>query len=263
MTTLQPQSNNLSEHDLELLSAYLDNQLVVTERAAFEKRLQVEPQLRAELEDLRATTALLRELPVLTPPRSFTLDPAMAPRPAWSFPWRLSLQLGGGLAGLALVALLSLRLLLSGSGGMAMAPAPAAVPAPQPTTAVAVLAQATAPAPPMAEAAAQPANDALHRESPASGVDQAAGASESTLMGQAETEAGAATAPTEVVGATESSSPGTVQLQPAEPLIEPASKETVQPLLSQELIFGLLIGGGVGVLALVIIAIFLARGRSL
>lgn len=116
----------LAESDLELLSAYLDNQLSVAERVSLERRLAAEPRLRAELEELRATTALLRSLEPVRPPRSFTLDPATAPRRVpsiWPFAW--AMQLGSGLAGLALVLLATVQLL----GGR---PLPAAMPAPAP-----------------------------------------------------------------------------------------------------------------------------------
>ncbi len=66
----------ITETDQELLSAYLDNQLNVAERLTVERRLQSNTALQAELQELRALKSLLNELPALTPPRSFTLDPA-------------------------------------------------------------------------------------------------------------------------------------------------------------------------------------------
>jgi anti-sigma factor RsiW len=70
--------------DLELLSAYLDDELSPRERAALEARLAVEPALQAELDELRRTVQILRAAPLLTPPRSFMLDPAIyRRRPPW------------------------------------------------------------------------------------------------------------------------------------------------------------------------------------
>ncbi len=69
----------LSSHDreLELLSAYLDNQLAQTERAKLERRLAAEPKLQATLDDLRSVKTSLASLPKVKPPRNFTLTPKM------------------------------------------------------------------------------------------------------------------------------------------------------------------------------------------
>jgi hypothetical protein len=64
----------MDDRDYELLSAYIDNALNATERAALEKRLAAEPALRQELRALQQTVRLLRELPTLQAPRSFTLS---------------------------------------------------------------------------------------------------------------------------------------------------------------------------------------------
>src|SRR5262245_34906033 len=95
-----PQNRQPSDDELELLSAYLDNQLTAAERATLEQRLGREPALRAALDELGGTVALLRELAPLTPPRSFALDPAaFAPRPSPLFGW---LRLGATLASVLL-----------------------------------------------------------------------------------------------------------------------------------------------------------------
>ncbi|MCX7791074.1 MAG: hypothetical protein N2378_10585 [Chloroflexaceae bacterium] len=125
---MQPSSNNLSDSDLELLSAYIDNALSVAERVNLERRLAADPRLRAELEQLQATTRLLRQLPPVPPPRSFTLDPAPAPRPAPVFRLSWFMQLGSGLAGLALVLLATVQLLASAPWAVGMAPAAAPAP---------------------------------------------------------------------------------------------------------------------------------------
>ena len=68
-------ANRPTEQDFELLSAYLDNELGVSQRAALEMRLAADPALVAALEDLRQTMHIVRSAPRLNPPRNFTLDP--------------------------------------------------------------------------------------------------------------------------------------------------------------------------------------------
>lgn len=72
---------NLTDHDYELLSAYLDGELLDTERAELEARLEQDATLRRELNALRRTVALVSQLPVMKAPRDFTLD-ASAIQPA-------------------------------------------------------------------------------------------------------------------------------------------------------------------------------------
>lgn len=111
-----------SELDLELLSAYLDGELSDREKKMLEQRLTLEGALRAELDGLRETVALVRDLPRLKAPRDFTLDPAVYARPA---PWwkRLSsfevaLQLSGALGAAASVVLIVAAVLVGqGAGG--------------------------------------------------------------------------------------------------------------------------------------------------
>jgi anti-sigma factor RsiW len=67
----------ISPRDWEALSAYLDNQLGPKDRAQLETRLGANPDLRAALDDLRRTRAILRSQPRLRAPRNFTLTPAM------------------------------------------------------------------------------------------------------------------------------------------------------------------------------------------
>ena len=73
--------NPIPPADLDTLSAYLDDQLPAAERAALEARLSDEPDLRAELESLRAVKLALASLPPLRAPRNLTLTAAQA-RPA-------------------------------------------------------------------------------------------------------------------------------------------------------------------------------------
>lgn len=67
----------------ELLSAYSDNAVDVLERRRTEEYLQQCAACVQELRELRMMKELLRELPYVQPPRSFTIDPATAPRPRW------------------------------------------------------------------------------------------------------------------------------------------------------------------------------------
>ncbi|HMO59781.1 MAG TPA: zf-HC2 domain-containing protein, partial [Roseiflexaceae bacterium] len=72
MNTALPQ---LNDDDIELLSAYIDNELSAADRARLEVRLQAEPLLRTTLAELQTTVTALQSLETLGPPRSFTLDP--------------------------------------------------------------------------------------------------------------------------------------------------------------------------------------------
>ena len=67
----------MNRRDIELLSSYLDGQLKPSEIARLEARLSSDRELRAVLDDLRATRSLLRQLPPRKAPRNFTLTPKM------------------------------------------------------------------------------------------------------------------------------------------------------------------------------------------
>ncbi len=71
----------MSGNDYELLSAYIDEALSPAERAELESRLQAEPRLQQELNRLRQTVMLLRDLPTLKAPRDFTLSASLIRRP--------------------------------------------------------------------------------------------------------------------------------------------------------------------------------------
>ena len=114
----------------ELLSAYLDGQLSAGERARLETQLAADPALRAELEALRHTVALVRDLPPVPIPRNFILPQTMAARPrpvpplrprrTWAAPL---LTAATAFVSLLFVVVLAGDLLLSGTGGQAFAPA--------------------------------------------------------------------------------------------------------------------------------------------
>jgi hypothetical protein len=102
-----------SEHDIELLSAYLDGELSHRERTALEQQLAQDPVLRSALQGLRETVSLVHALPRLKAPRNFTLDASHH-----AVPWWLSLgtilQLSGAVGAAASVALIILALVLTG-----------------------------------------------------------------------------------------------------------------------------------------------------
>jgi hypothetical protein len=67
---------NVSEQDYELLSAYVDGMLDEEERLALEERLHGDADLLRELTALYLTLAMVKQLPMMTAPRNFTLkDP--------------------------------------------------------------------------------------------------------------------------------------------------------------------------------------------
>ncbi|MEM8534373.1 MAG: hypothetical protein AAGF95_26235 [Chloroflexota bacterium] len=68
--------SDFDNEDIELLSAYLDDALPDAERTRLEKRLAEDPALQQTLNELQVTVHLLQDLPPVTPPRSFTIDPA-------------------------------------------------------------------------------------------------------------------------------------------------------------------------------------------
>ncbi len=78
----------MKPQDFDRLSAYLDHQLSPSEKAVLEQRLAREPELRAALTELRLTVKAVRSLPMVKPPRSFTLTAAQVGLPAGGRPQR-------------------------------------------------------------------------------------------------------------------------------------------------------------------------------
>ena len=111
----------------ELLSAYLDDQLSERERERLEARLADDPALRADLEALRRTVSLVRDLPPTPAPRNFILTPTMvkrtetapSPRPRMAPLLTAATAVVSFLFAIVLVG----DLLLPGMGGMTSAPA--------------------------------------------------------------------------------------------------------------------------------------------
>lgn len=75
MTDLPDNQSSLSDADLDLLSAYLDDALSPAELVTLHQRLQQEPELHATLHELQFMQQMLQALPTVPTPRSFTLDP--------------------------------------------------------------------------------------------------------------------------------------------------------------------------------------------
>lgn len=101
---------------VELLSAYLDQQATPAERAYVDAHLQQCTECRAELESLRRTVLLLRALPRVAVPHAFTLSEAQVGirRPAASPGWFGGLVRGlGAVAAIALVAVVAFSMLRS------------------------------------------------------------------------------------------------------------------------------------------------------
>jgi hypothetical protein len=117
-----------SEHERveELLSAYIDGELSIEEATLVEKHLRDCSACTQDLETLRQTVNLVRQLPAISPPRSFTISHLVVPeRPrAWGYVY---------LKGATALAALLLIVLLAGDLGFQHLWAPRmAVPAPQP-----------------------------------------------------------------------------------------------------------------------------------
>lgn len=71
-------SKKITNRDVDTLSAYLDEQLSPRERIRLERRLRKDPELKNEIEQLRRTKQLIRNLPKVRAPHNFTLSPKMA-----------------------------------------------------------------------------------------------------------------------------------------------------------------------------------------
>jgi hypothetical protein len=71
-------NKRISPRDLELLSAYLDEELKTKDRARIEARMSTNSELRDALEELRKTRAVMRSTTRLHAPRNFTISPEMA-----------------------------------------------------------------------------------------------------------------------------------------------------------------------------------------
>ncbi len=108
---------HITDRDYEQISAYMDGQLAQSERRKLETRLNAVPELKAALDEMVRTRALLKQAPRRHAPRNFTLTPAMvgdqAPSKKRGFSFTLfpAMSFASALATLALVASLVFQLL--------------------------------------------------------------------------------------------------------------------------------------------------------
>lgn len=104
-------NNNLSSQDLELLSAYLDQELETVEVERLEARLTSDVNLSAALNEMQKTRQVLRSLPLIRAPHNFTLTPEMVglkPRKEnRTLRWFSGLRLSSALAAILLVLVLA------------------------------------------------------------------------------------------------------------------------------------------------------------
>jgi anti-sigma factor RsiW len=120
--------NRARERVDEWLSAYIDGALSPRERARLEARLAQDAALRARLESLQRTVALVRGMPPVRAPRNFLLTPAMVRQTA-PVARRLApaLTFATAISGLLCVILLVGNLIAAGPSRLgAAAPAPMA-----------------------------------------------------------------------------------------------------------------------------------------
>ncbi len=97
-----------SEHERveELLSAYIDGELSVEEATLVEKHLRDCSACTQDLETLRQTVNLVRQLPAVSPPRSFTISRLVVPERPWAWGY-VYLRGATALAALLLIVLLA------------------------------------------------------------------------------------------------------------------------------------------------------------
>jgi hypothetical protein len=117
-------NTQISPREWEAISAYLDGQLSAQEKQRFEERLKVSAELRAGLEDIQRTRALLRSLPQKRAPRNFTLQPEAIPRRRTAPPLFSIMRLASAVATFLLVAAFAGDLLISRAQLAYQAPSP-------------------------------------------------------------------------------------------------------------------------------------------
>ena len=181
-----------------LLSSYMDGQVNDAESRRVEGHLASCDECQRDLETLRATVGLLRELPEIAPARSFTLEAAApAVRETRIIVWATGFAASMAALLLAALVLSDVFDVIEQTGQVSMAPmAERAVLAPEvavaaPAAAMAAPAPAPmpAPAPPAAAAMASPAPE------PATAIEAAAAPEEAASQAESPTIAAAAPAP--------------------------------------------------------------------
>ena len=199
-------TKKISLRKMEALSAYLDGELSQGARRRLETNLEQDAVMRAALEDMRRTRAVLRRTPHLRAPRNFTLSPDLARSKGQ---WRASsgaytaLRLASALASILLV-IAVMGEWFAGTLQPAMAPVAQDVSfAPLPSTGA------------VGENGAEPDESfALPKEAPAPELELQARAEEPVMEAAAPTEEMAAM----VIAPTQTEVP-TPTLQPTETLI--------------------------------------------
>ena len=128
---------NREEQRKERLSAYIDGELSPRKQARLEMDLEQDPSLRADLEELHQLVQMIRSLPRISLPRSFTLDPAayshVVPRRFQLYP---AMRIATIAATLMFIALTAGGFLADNLPQMASAPAEVVVMEPQAFNAV-------------------------------------------------------------------------------------------------------------------------------
>jgi hypothetical protein len=122
----------LSNQDYEAFSAYLDDQLSPAEKTRLEAKLAANSDLRATLDELAATRALLRRAKTYRAPRNFTLTPEVAQkyRRKSFFAGLAAFRFSMAVSALSILLVLGLEIgnLLPMAASSQMALAPAAAP---------------------------------------------------------------------------------------------------------------------------------------
>ncbi len=132
MRDLFSQARKDQEMRDELLSAYLDDELSDQERELLEARVTSDAVLQRELEALRRTVTMTRDLPTVSAPRNFILSPSMVEQPhpvaretqtlGWTAPILTAVT---ATVSLLFIVVLASDLLLGGIGWGGAASAPA------------------------------------------------------------------------------------------------------------------------------------------
>jgi hypothetical protein len=125
--------SQISPQDYEQISAFLDGEMREAAARNFESRLLKEPELKAALQDMQSVRSLVREMPKVRAPRSFTLSPHIVKeRKAGLFTLVAlrTMQFSAALSAILLVLVLAGDLLLNRftlKGALAPAAPPAAL----------------------------------------------------------------------------------------------------------------------------------------
>lgn len=177
-------TTNLTPRDWEALSAYLDGQLAPKEQQLLEARMRSRADLRAAMEELRRTRAVLRAHLEVRAPRNFTLTPEMAgvrPRSRPTVAFFPALRLTSAISSLLFVLVALSELLIGGRLALpmaagepqreAMSEAVPQEPALEPSAAPAMAVEA--PAAEEVEATPQPVAKAVEAPTPSLGLELA------------------------------------------------------------------------------------------